>query len=583
MITRKIKYIAVFLTLIPAMLYGQGEGNAIRREVTLYNPFKPTLNKENKVSFLPDMRDTTAINPLFSYRIAPNVFIPQYELKTIGAARLEPDPLPKLYKSYLKVGFGNYFSPIAELSISSERSRNRILGFYADHNSSFGKIRLANEEDVFAGYMDNTAKMYGTKFFKRSALTGNIDFNHMRRFAYGYDAGAGVLPEPSHDSLRIDYINPGATMSFYSTRLDSAFLDYDVKLFYDLLYQNDQAYQHHAGTSINAGYDLKVLYARARVSYEYFKFSQFIDFRPRHVVSFDPSISRSAQEWSFKVGLKLVTDSRNQFDPEDILPAEYKTKMYLHPDVRFQFAVIPSFVNIYVALDGEYENNQALDIIGYNPFIVAEDPSGKILASKELFMIKPTDHKLRVGGGILGSASEFTTYKITAAYSLFEDMSFFVNDTITGRTFIPVYDNGELLSLRAELNARINEQMSFSAAAGYYGYTLESELHPWNKPSWDGNIKFNYNLRNKILASAELNGLSRRYAKYGPMGYSGLTDATVTELPVHFSLNLGIEYRYTKILSFWTRLNNLSTNRYSEWNLYPSQRFLFMAGFSYSL
>ena len=130
-------------------------------------------------------------------------------------------PWDKLYKSYLKLGFGNYFSPLGELSISSERSRNRIIGFYAGHYSSFGKLKLENKDEVFAGYMDNYLTFYGTRLFRRFALSGNIDIDHVRRYAYGYDSFNLLPPETDKDSLRIDYFMPSANINLYSTRLDS--------------------------------------------------------------------------------------------------------------------------------------------------------------------------------------------------------------------------------------------------------------------------------------------------------------------------------------------------------------------------
>jgi hypothetical protein len=583
MIARKLIYTIGLLIMVPAILFGQSSNSEMRREVKLYNPFKPTLSKETKIGFQPNMSDTSSASPLFEYTISPNPFMPKYEVREIAAARLEPDPLPKLYKSYLNIGFGNYFSPIAELSISSERSRNRILGFYANHTSSFGKVTLDNDESVNAGYMDNIAKMYGTKFFRRSALSADIDFSHMQRYAYGYDPGIGVLPEPGKDSLRLNYFNPGADISFYSTRLDSNHFDYDIKLFYDLFYQNSDLFRHRAGTRINAGYNLKVFYAKAKVEYEYYNYGEEIDFRPRHVVTLDPSISKKTAVWSFKVGFKSLTDSRNEFDPADILPPEYKTKLYFYPDVRFQFSVIPSFMSIYVSLDGEHQSNNAPEIASLNQFIVTENVDGSVMPVSDLYTMKPTDHKLRVGGGVLGSMGENSSYRLTASYSLFEDLLLFSNDLNTGRGFTPLYDNGELLLIHGEIATPLNDHMRIGATANFYNYKLESEEHPWHKPSWDGLLRYEYNLRNKIIASAELYGISNRYVEYGPMSYSALTDPTIEEMPVHFSLNMGVEYRYTKILSFWTKLNNISNNRYFEWNFYPSQRFIFMAGFTYSL
>jgi outer membrane receptor protein involved in Fe transport len=48
-------------------------------------------------------------------------------------------------------------------------------------------------------------------------------------------------------------------------------------------------------------------------------------------------------------------------------------------------------------------------------------------------------------------------------------------------------------------------------------------------------------------------------------------------------INLGLEYRYNKILSGFLRLNNIGNTRYYKWNNYPVQGFSVMAGFTYSL
>ena len=63
---------------------------------------------------------------------------------------------------------------------------------------------------------------------------------------------------------------------------------------------------------------------------------------------------------------------------------------------------------------------------------------------------------------------------------------------------------------------------------------------------------------------------------------AGYTSETI-EMPVHFNLNLNAEYRYSKILSFWTRINNIAIKEYYEWAYYPTHGFLFMLGFTYSL
>ena len=45
--------------------------------------------------------------------------------------------------------------------------------------------------------------------------------------------------------------------------------------------------------------------------------------------------------------------------------------------------------------------------------------------------------------------------------------------------------------------------------------------------------------------------------------------------------NLGIEYRYTKMLSFFAKFNNIANMRYYRWERYPSQRFNLMIGLTF--
>jgi outer membrane receptor protein involved in Fe transport len=46
-------------------------------------------------------------------------------------------------------------------------------------------------------------------------------------------------------------------------------------------------------------------------------------------------------------------------------------------------------------------------------------------------------------------------------------------------------------------------------------------------------------------------------------------------------VNLEGEYRYSKMLSFFARVNNIANQRYYSWERYPTQRFNFMIGLTF--
>ncbi len=149
-----------------------------------------------------------------------------------------------------------------------------------------------------------------------------------------------------------------------------------------------------------------------------------------------------------------------------------------------------------------------------------------------------------------------------------------------GNFFSPVTDDGELLNIHGEITGMIMEKIWYGAQANYYNYSMTLPDLPLNKPDWDATLGLKYNLRNKIIAGADIKALGRR--QLGVMNMSTLVPLAEKE-PVHVNINLNAEYRYTKILSFWVKLNNIAFNKYYEYAYYPTQRFLFLVGFSYSL
>ncbi len=183
------RYLAVITSLLicVAGLFAQEKEKPLKREVTLYNPYKPTLNESPKMSFMPDLTDTAQFRPEFSYEVTATPFMPSYTVSPIKSATLQPDPLNKLYRSYINLGFGNYLSPLAEVSITNERSKKGAIGFYGRHFSNNANISLRNGQKNYAGYMDNDLSFFGRKFFKGVVAGGSVDYLQRTRHAYGYN------------------------------------------------------------------------------------------------------------------------------------------------------------------------------------------------------------------------------------------------------------------------------------------------------------------------------------------------------------------------------------------------------------
>ena len=562
----------ILFCLVPVNAQVKKQETGLKREVTLYNPYKPSLREVKKRSFLPDMNDTMKVKSVFRYDIRTEPFLPAYTISPIRAAALLPDPLPKLYKSFVNIGLGNYITPLAEISITNERSKKGTIGFYGRHFSTNGKVELQNGRKVFAGYMDNDASLFGRKFFRKNLFESSVDFIQKTRYAYGYDTSITDYSAVKKD-IRLGYNNIGANASLASLTLDSTSFSYDFDIFYNFFYNAKNLFQHNAGINGMMAKTYKGFYAGSGIGYDYYRLSDSLLSSPKYIASVSPFIKKSTEQWSFKLGFQALLEKNMTTSPV----------LHLYPDINFGFSVIPSYVSFFTGLSGKLEKNDPLKIISENPFLVRDG---------SLFTLPNTDHELVVSAGLKGNTGLGGNYLVSGSYSLISDMLFYSNivfsDSIfgpeRGNYFIPHADEAEILNVHAEMSGAVNDKLSFHGMANWNNYTVEDKDYTRYKPAWDGKLGLTYNLRDKIIAGLELTaeGKRRLVVRKGSLGVSPLTPAFI-EMPSHFNLNLTAEYRYTKILSFWAKFNNISYNRYYEWAYYPSQRFLCILGFTYSL
>lgn len=569
---RKI-FIAIISICIPAAGFAQqNQESGLKREITLYNPYKPSLPVVVKKSFLPNVTDTARIRHDFTYEVKTTPFMPPYNISPLRPASLIPDPLPKLYNSYVNIGIGNYVTPLAEVSITNERSKKGAIGLYARHFSTNGKVELQNLEKVFAGYMDNDVSIFGRKFMRRSIFDGSVDFSQITRYAYGYDTSFTDYNADKKDIKR-NFFNTGAGIGLTSVINDSSKLAYDFDLDYRYFYAGKYLSQNSLEFKGEMSKQIKEFYAGSGAELDFYKPSDSISVNAKYIAAVTPFIAKNTSEWSVRLGFQALVD-KGLADP---------AKLHLYPDVNFSFNIVRSYVSFFAGLTGFRERNEPVNVIRINPFL---------LPGKTLFELKNTDYSLIVTAGFKGETGIDGSYRLSASYSLVNDMLLFSNYIETdgpaineaGNNFIPLYDQAEILNVHGDLGGQITDKLAFKAGTNYYRYTLAENDFAWNRPSWDASFGLKYNLRDKILGGISIDATGKRNLLVTSTDLA-LTGNTYQQLeaPVHFNISLAAEYRYTKILSFWIKFNNISASKYYEWAYYPSQRFLCLVGFTYSL
>ena len=107
-------------------------------------------------------------------------------------------------------------------------------------------------------------------------------------------------------------------------------------------------------------------------------------------------------------------------------------------------------------------------------------------------------------------------------------------------------------------------------------------MRAWYLPQVKVTLTGNYNISDKIIIKADLFYLDNQYAKTIINPETPNPTVVATQLKPLFDANLGGEYRYNKKLGFFVSINNIASVRYYRYINYPTQRFNFMLGLSYS-
>ena len=526
----------------------------IDKEIIVVQPYKPALSDAYKINVLPTISDTINIRPDFDYSIQPKKIETGFEVRPINAAKLVGEPLTKLYKSYLKLGVGNYLAPLGELNVNTLRSKNSSMGIYFMHQSVNGKVKLNNGEKVPPGFNDNILSLYGKKILHKSVLSGDIDAQYRGVNFYGYNPGLDTTLEK--ESVQQHYIFANAAMQLHSTHKDSSHLNYQVN--FDYGYSLDK-FDHNEHAIKLSGKFNKLMNNQVfglNTDIAHYLTSQSIDSSSQTVLNFNPWFARSTSEYSYMLGINIAADIH---DGDAQIP--------VHPRAYLKIKVIDKVFVPYFGIDGKYEVNNFRKMIGENNYLLPG------------LRTKNTNHKIMGYLGVKGSLSSKFGYHIKFNYSLIDNMYFFINDTtsVLENQFRAVYDDIEQLSLTGEVSFRPDEKLNLLLSGKYSQYNMDTLPHPWHMPNFDMSLRAGYNLRNKIILDASLFVKGRRYAyNPDPAGEPFILEG-------YLDLNAGVEYRYTRILSAFIRLNNILGMNQEPWLYYPTMRFNAMIGFTYAL
>jgi hypothetical protein len=553
--------------LLPLALLAQTEGQYVIQGI-----YNPTLIDAQKVDLRPETIDTIMPTLPVSYNLLPVKASIAPRADSLAAAKLNVEKaLGRIYKGYVKGGFGLYTTPLGELYYNQGRSRENGYGIHLKHMSSNGGLDDVGESD----YSFNSIDGFYRHHFSDNEASGRFMYDRRRVNYYGYTSNDSIerviadIADAPADAVKQFYNDIGFAARVRSMYDDSSRIAHDVGL-------EAHAYSNFSGSrEMNFRVSADV---GKQEGTEYYLGTLLIDnntFRGKPsrdsaefrqngtIVGLMPSVRTVGQKYFVRAGAGLFLDAMGE------------SSFHFYPQAYAHYALFDNILVPYVGLEGERRRNSFRSLSRENPWV---GPAPRLRNTSKLYDVYL---------GLRGSFMNNLGFDVRASQGSYESMALFVNQPNApfGDRMRVVFDDVDVLDLSGEITYSQREALRFSARVDIYTYTVSVQEEPWNLPPYKLTFAGHYSLRDKLIAKAEVLFLGKRPAFRLPAPTNDpnqLNLSTRANLDGFMDLYLGLEYRYTKRLSMFLDASNLSASKYERWYRHPVQRSMIMVGATYS-
>ena len=561
------KFLQIILLICPLALFAQpGKNN----DVVVTGGYTPKLVQAQKINEQPSISDTTVSRFPINYELNSRRVTTVYEVDPIKAANVKGEPLTKLYRGYVKGGFGSYMTPYSEVFYNSIRSKKSSAGVHYKHLSSSGQI----DNVGYSGYSNNELNLFGKSFIKKTTLSGGIDYRRNVVHYYGFDKNIAYSPDSltnpywayklERDSIKQRYQLVNINASFSDNYpVDSNATKYKVDLNFYNYSDKFKAQENAFKVAGDVSFYFKTYDFNVKGGLDIYK-NQNADWSNNMTIfNLRPQITFSQSKWRLKAAINIYATSDTSYGFKFI------------PEVDFDLHLYENIIILNAGTDSRLKRITYKTLTENNPWLISD------------ILPVNTWSPFRLYAGLRGSVSSKMAFNVRASFTpSIENQVFYLNDTSLGNLNKLTYvtDNASLFEVNGEITWQFHEKIRFIAKADFLGYTPDNELKAWHTPTLRMSYGGKYNLRDKIWINAALLTFNKQYYRDFIYGEAGVVQPiTISgELKGIADMNLGAEYRYTKLLGMFVQLNNIFNVRYERYKNYPTQRFNVMAGVSYT-
>jgi hypothetical protein len=448
--------------------------------------------------------------------------------------------------SYLKLGFGNYFTPLFQLGLNSGADKQSVYGMKIDHLSS--KNGPVDKEK--SGNSRTSFDLFGKYIGGKASIDGDLEYNRLGYNFYGYEDTVAV----SIDTLKQNFNDIRLGFNIKNSKAEAPFQyrifgrAHNVSDKFDASefgFKGGLAGNYQIGETMLAGLSLDYVFAA-------YKNPESLN---RSLVRVYPRFVFEKNGFNIDAGFKVLNHN-------DTLNNENRTRIY--PSLRVGYDITDE-VTAYGSIDGDVEEFTFRHVVYDNPFVNGNLPMNHTIKNLELTV------------GLKGKLARMLAYDAGVRSAFYTNMFFYVNDPEAFNKFTLIYDEGTtaLFQIFGSMSFVKSKVVGSTLSFRLNGYSTDKVAKAWHKPNFELDYSLWYNIFDKVKLSGDIFILS------GIQAVDGRSDTQQTvSLDGAMDLNLKIDYILSERYSAFVSVNNLLNNNYERFYKYPTRGLLAIVGFS---
>ncbi len=544
-------------------------------QVKVVEGFKPSIPEATRLNENATFADTIRKDRTQEYAVVVVDLESDYKTRPLKAAKVKADKIPELYATKVSFGFGNLWTTKASVLHNSKRSKTLSYGILLNHFANKYQVSNPSPEGVqlavarapyLARNSKNSMHLYGKKMNASHIFMANLSYD--RRTASWLEQdhsspqdGGEVLSRFAYTKFSFSAISkelaPGRLKHYTAFSISD----------FNELSEN----QIHLSTNLRKTikglpYSLKV------------QLNDYINYNnpdakleSAAVQSFH--FSPSTTFVKFGVDFNLELELRYFSD---------ETSFKVFPQVKATKELVKDVLLVYGGLRHSEQRHTLKSLSDKNPFIHSYGMNQSVLLGDTILQsLKTTDvNEFYVAmRNVLGKNEVFEG---SVAYGKIDNMAHF-NRYVIGdyNCFLINYTDLWQLHINANYNRDFNDLISLNINGDYYD---RGSAYVANTPNLTFELSVPVSLRDKIKMVPTLAYTGKRVAGdhslYNNQDFVFLRNKI--ELPAQIHANLGVYYSYSKRLSAYLQLNNLTNSKQEMWIGYQEAGFNGLFGLNYS-